>query len=85
MPPTIPCPIPPELRELAKKRFLGFTTAAHAAHIAAPCMSELPGDVERVWACSEFVTQSCVRDPTLVDDLLGSGHYKLLMSRPNGR
>ncbi|MCH9673753.1 MAG: bifunctional [glutamate--ammonia ligase]-adenylyl-L-tyrosine phosphorylase/[glutamate--ammonia-ligase] adenylyltransferase, partial [Gammaproteobacteria bacterium] len=43
---------------------------------------EFAAEVARVWAASDFVAQSCVRDPELMERLRGSAHF--LSPRPPG-
>ena len=61
-------PLPAPLAAIARERLealapSGATTAAAA----------LPGDAERVLACSDFVFSSCARDPSMFADLVSSG------------
>ncbi|NIV74018.1 MAG: bifunctional [glutamate--ammonia ligase]-adenylyl-L-tyrosine phosphorylase/[glutamate--ammonia-ligase] adenylyltransferase [Gammaproteobacteria bacterium] len=62
--------MPAELRELAERRWAAYAAQARASGLSPPPAHTLTGDVERVWACSDFVAQSCTRDPALVGGLL---------------
>lgn len=66
-------PFPEALREAALQRWSQFQDAAQAAGVAPPSHPELFAVLHRVWACSDFVAQSCIRNPSLLHDLLSSG------------
>lgn len=66
-------PLPPDLRELARRRLDAYAEQARSGGLSPLRVQELAGDVERVWSCSEFVVQSCTRDPALLDGLAASG------------
>lgn len=65
--------IPTELIELADGRWETFRAAAERAGVDTPQPEDLPGAVKLIWGCSEFVSQSCIRQPALLVDLLASG------------
>ena len=62
--------LPTTLRELADTRLARY---AENAGDTAFGWDALPGDARRVWACSEFVAESCIRRPALLAELLESG------------
>ena len=39
-------------------------------------IDEGPGQAERVWACSEFVAESCTRRPEMLAELRDTGDLK---------
>lgn len=55
------------------QRWSQFQEAAQAADVAPPSHPELLAVLHRVWTCSDFVAQSCIREPHLLHDLLQSG------------
>ena len=66
-------PLPDSLRALAAARRSRYAEAALKAGQEARCLAEGPGDASRVWACSEFVAESCTRYPDMLAELLDSG------------
>ena len=50
-----------------------YTEAARATGIEVWSPDAGPGDAYRVWACSDFVAQTCRRHPEWLADLIGSG------------
>ncbi len=73
MTPKTPSPLPARLGAHAHERYQQCLAAARDSGLELPALADLPGDAERVWACSEFVSQSCIADPAMLDDLLASG------------
>ena len=73
MPSSASPPLPPPLAEHAADRYRDCLRNADAAGVSLPPMAELPGDAERVWACSEYVARSCIAEPALLAGLLASG------------
>jgi len=65
--------LPSELVALADERFERFFAAARAREVDAPDPRRLPGTPERVWACSEWVAETCIRRPALLAELAASG------------
>ena len=65
--------LPGTLRTLAAQRVARYAEAAERAGILPWRMEEGPGLAERVWACSEFVAESCIRYPSMLADLHESG------------
>lgn len=61
--------IPQPLRERVQRQWLSLCESAPATSLPAVFRAELA----RVWACSEFVADACVRHPDLLQDLSGSG------------
>ena len=66
-------PLPGTLRTLATHRGARYAEAAERAGVSPWRMEEGPGLAERVWACSEFVAESCTRHPSMLADLRESG------------
>jgi glutamate-ammonia-ligase adenylyltransferase len=62
--------LPTELRALADTRLARYHEQAADRPVT---WAELPGDAERVWSCSDFVAESCIRHPALLADLIDSG------------
>ncbi|MEO6696864.1 MAG: bifunctional [glutamate--ammonia ligase]-adenylyl-L-tyrosine phosphorylase/[glutamate--ammonia-ligase] adenylyltransferase [Gammaproteobacteria bacterium] len=65
--------LPAPLREQVKRHWHAFVDAASEIGVAAPAHPDVLKVLYRVWACSEFVAQNCIRDPVLLTDLLHSG------------
>ncbi len=65
--------LPETLQSLAARRAERYAEAAERAGISPWRMDEGPGLAERVWACSEFVAESCTRYPEMLTDLRESG------------
>ena len=72
MPQIPPPPLPAGLATSAASRYEQCLEAAERDAVELPPLAELPGDAERVWACSEFVARSCIADPAMLADLLSS-------------
>ena len=66
-------PLPHSLRALAAQRVSRYSEAATKAGQEPRPFVEGPGDTSRIWACSEFVAESCTRYPEMLSGLLGSG------------
>ena len=65
--------LPGTLRTLAAHRAARYAEAAERAGTSPWRMEAGPGLAERVWACSEFVAESCTRFPAMLADLRESG------------
>jgi glutamate-ammonia-ligase adenylyltransferase len=65
--------LPPSLAEDAAGKWAAFRLAAQAAGFRVPEGPALAGELQRVFAFSEFVAQSVAREPGLVADLWASG------------
>lgn len=65
--------LPPPLCEAAERHWGAYREAAAAAGLAVPSQADFLKMVHAVWACSDFVATSCVRQPELLYDLLQSG------------
>lgn len=72
--------LPPLLRQQVEAYWKSYLDAAGDDVSITP--PELLEQTLRVWACSDFVAQSCVRFPALLGDLLASG--ELSRSRGEG-
>ena len=66
---TLPAP----LREQVERYWQAFVEAATESGVAIPAHPDFLKVLYRVWACSEFVAQSCIHSPSLLADLLHSG------------
>ena len=66
-------PLPRALGTLAAQRATRYSASAEKAGLAPWRIDEGPGDAERVWACSEFVAESCARYPEILAELRESG------------
>ena len=64
---------PPAVLQHAEKRIGEFSVASRQAGFTVPSITELPGDSLRVWACSDYVANNCIRHPAVLDDLIASG------------
>jgi glutamate-ammonia-ligase adenylyltransferase len=65
--------LPPMLSEKVEQDWESFRSAAGDAGVAIPHNEDLIAVLKRVWACSDFVSTSCRRDPVLLADLVDSG------------
>lgn len=74
-------PLPPAFQNLAHQRLGAFRAQAEASPKVLEDLLKLPIDTPRVWGCSDFVTNTCVRNPRLVMDLLETGD--LIRSYPS--
>ncbi len=60
-------PLPVVLRETVQYQWADFVTAITADGIPLPVWNDkLLSELCRAWACSEFVAQRCVRQPSLL-------------------
>ncbi len=66
-------PLPRTLRALAAQRATRYADSATKAGHLPWRFEDGPGQGERVWACSEFVAESCTRYPEVLADLRASG------------
>ena len=71
-----PADPPHALRALAAQRAARYARAAQAAGLVPWRIDEGPGQAERVWACSEFVAESCTRRPEMLAELHDTGDLK---------
>jgi len=65
--------LPKELLSRAKDYWKNFLEAARSSGVSIPKDPYIIGIAERVWAFSEFVARSCIRDPKTFLDLLEKG------------
>jgi glutamate-ammonia-ligase adenylyltransferase len=65
--------LPEALNDHLGESWEAFVEAAREAHLPVPSRPDFTTSLLRVWACSEFVAQACIRDPSLLLDLLESG------------
>ncbi|MGB5441504.1 MAG: bifunctional [glutamate--ammonia ligase]-adenylyl-L-tyrosine phosphorylase/[glutamate--ammonia-ligase] adenylyltransferase, partial [Gammaproteobacteria bacterium] len=65
--------LPEVLSDHLGKCWEAYTEAAHEANLPIPRRPDFTTSLLRVWACSEFVAQACIRDPSLLSGLLASG------------
>ena len=73
---------PAALRESLNHAWESYATAAADAGLPLPCHPDFTASLRRVWACSDFVSGACIRDPSLLHGLLSSGD--LLADCPAG-
>jgi glutamate-ammonia-ligase adenylyltransferase len=64
---------PKELEEDSQNKWDAFKSSAESAGIPLPRNPELVSSLHRVFAFSDFVAESCIRDPALLHDLIQSG------------
>ena len=72
-PESSPAALAGDLRRLAEARLQAYMDQCRAFDLTPPSRAALPGDATRVWACSEFVANACIRDPAMLLDLLDRG------------
>ncbi len=65
--------VPKALRDELVAHWEAFTEALAESGVPASIAPALLPELCRVWSCSDFVAQYCVRDPALLFDLLDSG------------
>ncbi len=70
---AIPQKLPESLRPSLEARWAAFQESAAHAAVPVPMQADFQAVISRVWACSDFVAQSCIREPELLRDLLSSG------------
>jgi glutamate-ammonia-ligase adenylyltransferase len=67
-------PLPSELQDIADTRWCDFEAQAQEQGLKPLALAEESRqELLRVWACSEFVSQSCIRSPGLLLDLVETG------------
>ena len=64
--------LPSILQELAGTRWKDFLARAEQAGVSVELTSTEHEQLLAVWACSEFVAQSCIRQPDLLAELVDS-------------
>ncbi|MBW2408454.1 MAG: bifunctional [glutamate--ammonia ligase]-adenylyl-L-tyrosine phosphorylase/[glutamate--ammonia-ligase] adenylyltransferase [Deltaproteobacteria bacterium] len=71
--------LPKELLEDAQQKWDAFKSSAESSGIPLPRDPEIVSSLRRVFAFSDFVAESCIREPDLLHDLIHSGdlqrHY----------
>jgi glutamate-ammonia-ligase adenylyltransferase len=65
--------IPASLREHLADAWEAFTEASQEAQCPLPRNPDFTASMMRVWACSDFVMQACIQDPTILHGLLDRG------------
>ncbi len=65
--------LPEALRAEVKGRWNVYRQGAAQAHLLPPHQIDFMTVLYRVWAASDFVAHSCIREPALLTDLLDSG------------
>jgi glutamate-ammonia-ligase adenylyltransferase len=65
--------LPDFLIEASKRKWEEFKSSAKAADIKPPHDPEILSSLNQVFALSAFVADSCIRHPTVLNDLIGSG------------
>jgi len=66
-------PLPKELLSRAKNYWKNFLEAAESYGVSVPDDPYIINTAGQVWAFSEFVARSCIRDPKAFLDLLEKG------------
>ena len=74
--------LPEALNDHLGDSWEAFVAAAREAQVPVPRRPDFTTALLRVWACSEFVAQACIDDPSLLAGLLESGD--LLAAYPHG-
>ncbi len=70
--------LPDPLRQPVSQYWEAFNAAARTAGVALPPITLAP--FLTVWACSEFVARTCIREPALLVDLLSDGELMVIAS-----
>jgi glutamate-ammonia-ligase adenylyltransferase len=65
--------LPASLREHLADSWEAFTESSNEAQLPVPRNPDFTASMMRVWACSDFVTQTCIHDPAMLYGLLGNG------------
>jgi len=73
---TCPADLPPPLRQDFQNRWQAFQTAAQTAGVGPVTQPEVLKSVGQVFAFSDFVAASCIREPSLLGELIDSGELK---------
>jgi glutamate-ammonia-ligase adenylyltransferase len=68
--------LPKALTEESKRKWDAFRSSAEAAAIQPPQDPKILSTLHRVFALSDFVAESCIRNPALLHDLIESGDLK---------
>ncbi|MFP4347002.1 MAG: bifunctional [glutamate--ammonia ligase]-adenylyl-L-tyrosine phosphorylase/[glutamate--ammonia-ligase] adenylyltransferase [Desulfococcaceae bacterium] len=68
-----PVALSESLQAGADRKWEEYKAAAEAENLAPPADPGTADILKRVFVFSDFVAKSCIRDPALLDDLLGSG------------
>nr|VFK59028.1 MAG: glutamate-ammonia-ligase adenylyltransferase [Candidatus Kentron sp. TUN]VFK67576.1 MAG: glutamate-ammonia-ligase adenylyltransferase [Candidatus Kentron sp. TUN] len=72
--------LPSVFQDLARRRLRAFQEKVKVSEVIENLL-DLPIDTHRVWACSDFVSNTCIRNPMLIVDLMETGD--LLRSYPS--
>ena len=65
--------LPAQLRGLLNETWEAFVQASKEAQVPLPANPDFTASLQRVWACSDFVSQTCIHDPDLLNRLLTGG------------
>jgi len=65
--------LPALLREPLLETWEAFVRASREAQFPVPSNPDFTTSLLRVWACSDFVSQTCIQDPAMFNRLLASG------------
>ena len=65
--------LPKELADDALNKWDAFRNSAESVNIAQPQDPIIRSSLRRVFAFSDFVAESCIRDPSMLHDLIESG------------
>jgi glutamate-ammonia-ligase adenylyltransferase len=77
--------LPKELLEDAQHKWDAFKSAADSAGIPSPKDPSIISSLHRVFALSDFVSESCIRDPSMLHDLIQSGDLQRTFSADDYR
>jgi hypothetical protein len=81
---TMP-PLPPPLADEARKKLATIFQVARQKGFDLRIPAELAGEIQSVFAFSDFIARTCQRYPEVLDDLLQSGDLKKPIPRgPTG-
>ena len=69
----LPPDLPPALRPDLQDRLAAFGSAVIDAGLSPEFFSGVSGELPRVFACSDFVAKSCIRQPGLLQGLIAGG------------
>ncbi len=62
--------LPRELAEDSKPKWEAYTASADSAGITPPQDPIILSSLRRVFALSDFIAECCIRDPSIIDDLI---------------
>jgi len=69
----MPVVLPPELTQRVERDWQAYEQALQQAGLIFEPVAELKGVLFRVWACSPYIRQLCIQQPSLFPELVRSG------------